>query len=174
MKEDQNPAFCFDEVGTTTANKTFNSICFRFLLFSSFLIVTLNSPSHIHFQNETKDILYSIEIKTKNWIFCLLLLCRVNQNKMPDSVLPLSFTYITLFCSFSKLIDWSCLHFAHFLTKKQCYFVLVCLDLRCVQSFISACLILHFPHLILHFPRLILHFPCLILHSRQNTGNIAP
>ena len=42
-----------------------------------------------------------------------------------------------------------------------------CLKRDCVQCFMLACLILHFPYLILHFPRLILHFPCLILHSAK-------
>ena len=95
--------------------------CFCFLLFSRVLIVTLNSPSHI----QTKDLLYTCQRnKNKlNWMFCLLLLCRAHRNKIPDSVHFSFFTYITLFCSFSKYIYRPCLHFAHFLSRKHCYFL---------------------------------------------------
>ena len=95
--------------------------CFCFLLFSRVLIVTLNSPSHI----QGKDLLYTCQRnKNKlNWMFCLLLLCRAHRNKIPDSVHFSFFTYITLFCSFSKYIYRPCLHFAHFLSRKHCHFL---------------------------------------------------
>ena len=95
--------------------------CFCFLLFSRVLIVTLNSPSHI----QTKDLLYTCQRnKNKlNWMFCLLLLCRAHRNKIPDSVHFSFFTYITLFCSFSKYVYRPCLHFAHFLSRKHCHFL---------------------------------------------------